>query len=436
MFKKCNFYLVLLFVFLINISNGEDNILFDDNLDTANIYYVSNQGNDNNMGSSISSPFRTIRKAKETMEDGDIIKLFPGTYEGPNNVGLDFRKNNVTIQSYVPEQPGIIDAEFIHPSCFEIYGNISIEGVVFKNCRNSIAVYSNILLKNNSFIGNEFGIHVLSSDIIIEVIESKFHSNWVDIKINGSFHDEISIILTNSTFQTPIGRSIYLEKSGLDLYIENCKFTEITNEIALSDGIVNFLAINSTFSFTGRSFSYGFNFIGSRAEFVNCNFNNIGSLFSFRRSIGSMTNCRVISSSIDHVNPIYIKNSNFTIDHCKFQNLESNTGIIYLESGNLSVKSTSFYNNTSSGSGGVITIMDGNVSFENTFAISNKAGWGGFSALYGGILEIKDSAFLDNQALFSGTDIAVCNKDISTLIIENTIEKSNCSLPLHGTCSF
>ena len=42
-------------------------------------YYVSPVGNDNNPGT-LASPFKTITKATETLESGDVVNIMGGVY--------------------------------------------------------------------------------------------------------------------------------------------------------------------------------------------------------------------------------------------------------------------------------------------------------------------------------------------------------------------
>jgi hypothetical protein len=51
---------------------------------SSKIYFVSNLGNDNNIGSN-SEPFLTLKKAVDVAVDGDNIKIFPGLYRGDLN---------------------------------------------------------------------------------------------------------------------------------------------------------------------------------------------------------------------------------------------------------------------------------------------------------------------------------------------------------------
>lgn len=46
----------------------------------AAVYYVSTTGNDNNNGTSLSMPWRTINKAAQTMFAGDTVYIRGGTY--------------------------------------------------------------------------------------------------------------------------------------------------------------------------------------------------------------------------------------------------------------------------------------------------------------------------------------------------------------------
>lgn len=68
-------------------------------------WYVAPNGNDNNAGS-LSSPFKTIDRAIEAAEPGDIIELRNGNY---NSGEIRVTKNNLTIRSY-PGEWAVIQA--------------------------------------------------------------------------------------------------------------------------------------------------------------------------------------------------------------------------------------------------------------------------------------------------------------------------------------
>ncbi len=51
------------------------------------VYYVSVTGNDQNNGNSIDKPFKSIQKAADKTNPGDIINIMPGTYNNINNGG-------------------------------------------------------------------------------------------------------------------------------------------------------------------------------------------------------------------------------------------------------------------------------------------------------------------------------------------------------------
>ena len=75
----------------------------------AATYYVSNSGNDNNSGTTINSPWKTISKANSILQPGDTINLRSGQYNEaiqPANSGQPGKY--ITYKSYGGEVARIV----------------------------------------------------------------------------------------------------------------------------------------------------------------------------------------------------------------------------------------------------------------------------------------------------------------------------------------
>ena len=78
--------------------------------------YVSVAGNDESGSGTIGNPFRTIQKAINNSQDGDVVIVLPGRYTGYGNTNLDPEGKKIEIRSQIPLNSAclnntIIDAE-------------------------------------------------------------------------------------------------------------------------------------------------------------------------------------------------------------------------------------------------------------------------------------------------------------------------------------
>lgn len=61
----------------------------------ATDYYISPTGNDNNNGTSQSSPFASLATAQKKVKAGDVVNILPGTYQVKENEMMDKTSSNV-----------------------------------------------------------------------------------------------------------------------------------------------------------------------------------------------------------------------------------------------------------------------------------------------------------------------------------------------------
>ena len=74
-------------------------------------YYVSPSGNDANLGTSVSAPWRTIAKANATLQPGDTVYIRAGNYaEGINPTNNGTAGAPITYMNYPGEDPMLLDA--------------------------------------------------------------------------------------------------------------------------------------------------------------------------------------------------------------------------------------------------------------------------------------------------------------------------------------
>jgi hypothetical protein len=127
---------------------------------TPNVYYVNAIiGDDGNRGSSRETAFATIRKGIDTAKDGDVILVYPGTYQEE----VDFQGKAITIQGVAAGPAGVPVLQ--NPSDFAV-SFTSGEGPdsVLQNfvVRNSfmavIVAGSSPTISSLTIVGNRYGI--------------------------------------------------------------------------------------------------------------------------------------------------------------------------------------------------------------------------------------------------------------------------------------
>ncbi|TRW91467.1 hypothetical protein EKO24_016250 [Candidatus Methylobacter oryzae] len=101
----------------------------------ATTYYVSTSGSDNNTGTDLSTPVRTINKAlSKAWSSGDIVYVMTGTY----SEALSINQNSITLSAYPNNNP-VIDGGTSLPNSdwgalIEVSGNYNkISGFEIKN---------------------------------------------------------------------------------------------------------------------------------------------------------------------------------------------------------------------------------------------------------------------------------------------------------------
>ncbi len=102
-------------------------------------YYVSGAGSDSNAGTSVTAPFRTIQKAANLTNPGDIVYVMDGTYTNPANTVLNIARAGtaaapIAYRGYPGQSPVISfdgffgvnikpTAAYVEVSGLTVYGN-------------------------------------------------------------------------------------------------------------------------------------------------------------------------------------------------------------------------------------------------------------------------------------------------------------------------
>ena len=145
-------------------------------------YYVSNKGDDNNLGTSINNPFATIAKAVSIVEVGDTVYVTGGIYT--LNTALNIRckgteREPITFKAYNHKTPVIelLNLVNLHPKEYAINFEAGTEYIIFEGfeIRNCVASAvraincSHITIRNCIVhdIGH-FGISIRSDNCLVE----------------------------------------------------------------------------------------------------------------------------------------------------------------------------------------------------------------------------------------------------------------------------
>jgi len=186
---------------------------------SANSWYVSPFGNDNNSGSSASSPFKTISKAVAGTSAGDTVYLEEGAYGGPLNQAI-YINSNITITT--DGNPVVVNNQ--QTSGFIVNNGISLtliglsmtngytlvnvgygSELIAQDCTFSYSIYGIITyvtqavtVTNCEFIGNTYaGIYAYGASTVY-LSGCSFSGNNVGVLCSGSTVTDIGSSYTNN----------------------------------------------------------------------------------------------------------------------------------------------------------------------------------------------------------------------------------------------
>ncbi|WP_399886179.1 sigma-70 family RNA polymerase sigma factor [Streptomyces sp. BBFR51] len=146
-------------------------------------YFVSTGGSDSNPGTSAGSPFRTLQKAADLADPGDIVAVMNGTYTEPrkgSNV-LTIKRSGrpgapITFTAYPGHRP------VLHP----------------KTAWNGISVYgaSHIVIKNLEVKGNNAALSLADAERSSSKTDPTYNTNCISVEKNresGAFAHHVEI---------------------------------------------------------------------------------------------------------------------------------------------------------------------------------------------------------------------------------------------------
>ncbi|MFE1232809.1 sigma-70 family RNA polymerase sigma factor [Streptomyces sp. NPDC058745] len=150
----------------------------------APTYFVSAAGNDSNRGTSAGSPFRTIQKAADLAEPGDVVAVMNGTYSEPrkgSNVLTVKRSGRpgapITFTAYTGHRP------VIHPKT--AWNGISVHGA------------SHVVIKDLEVKGNNAALSLADAERSSSKTDPTFNTNCISVEKNresGAFPHHVEVL--------------------------------------------------------------------------------------------------------------------------------------------------------------------------------------------------------------------------------------------------
>jgi len=389
------------------INKTEKNIKSAD----SNIVYVSNKGNDNNIGSK-TNPKKTIKNAIESSKDKTTIYIKSGTY---NEHGILINKN-ITLEGENPKTT-IINAQNKHLFTIAANTRVSIKTLSIKNAfdENGGAIYNkgNLSIKhlriysnkarNGGAIYNKGKLYAYKSLFMYNNAKygsaiynlNSFEANKCVFASNtavefGAIYSAAYINLLSCNFTTNTNSSILIEKSGKKSYINSCLFSR--NNAIHGAGIYN---------------------IESPLEIKYTYFNN---------------------NSVTNYGACLYNSGQTTVTNCKFSNNKASNGGAIANKNITQIMHSTLDSNTATKEGaGIYNTFDltvSNTTFKNNYA-ENGASISSTSNVKK-ILNIDSSTFTSNKAKVHGSAIYITNKN--QLNIKNSIISYNTNRPIYLRC--
>lgn len=288
---------------------------------TGTTYYVSGSGNDGNDGRSTARAFRTLQRAANVVNPGDVVSIMNGTFSNSNSWGfvMDLKRGGtadrwVTIKAHAGQSPKIyvknwaginvgssyvvIEGLTITGNLFEInqaYANsqkknlanpvTSGNGIVVKSLSGGIPHH--VLIRNNN-ISNVpgAGVSVIASDYVaVQNNTVRFTSWWSPFAQSG-----ISIFEPKS----------WDGNTGTKIYVTGNTVQEVDNKVpffatnTFTDGHAIIVDRSNVFGYNGR---------------ISIAYNNASRIGARGANIYASKNVEVIGNRFSQtsLNPIHTK---------------------------------------------------------------------------------------------------------------------------------
>ncbi|MCX7843134.1 MAG: DUF1565 domain-containing protein [Clostridia bacterium] len=190
--------LIVIFALVLTLSNFNAMVGY-----AAGItYYVSTSGNDNNNGTSPSSPFRTIKKACTVAGAGDIVTVADGTYNEDeiiieNKYGSD--TNRFILKSTNKWGAKIVSNSVWNAITVKDSVGVTIEGLDVSFKANTTSIY--------------FGILTLNCDLV-SILNNKVH----DCPCSGIQPNNSDNVLVQGNYVYNNAKTSHFNGSGISVY--------------------------------------------------------------------------------------------------------------------------------------------------------------------------------------------------------------------------
>jgi len=180
---------------------------------SGNSFYVSTAGNDSNAGT-ISSPWRTIQHAANTLQAGDTVYVRAGVYNESVNIAVSGSAAGgaITFQNY-PGENAIVDGTGLTPSTSNTQGLFNIAGQSYV----TIQGFEIRNFQTSSASATPAGIWVSGSGTNIQILNNVVHNIVTTSETNGNafgiavYGTEAPVAITNITIS---GNQVYSCKTG------------------------------------------------------------------------------------------------------------------------------------------------------------------------------------------------------------------------------
>ncbi len=318
-------------------------------------FYVSPNGNDNNSGTSTSTPFKTIQKGVTEAGNNPLV-LMSGEYSGSGNSGI-----NVFWNLTISAEPGVSVscAGTYNQHVFYVNWNSirnSYSGFTIQGCKYGIFNYQSSSLPRYTTIQNmhfdnvETGI--LLQNTLVDVSDSKFTNLKNGIASFGFWN---GVSLENSVFENNTNNAIFLESC---LGVSN-----ITNTLFVGGG--NSAIESNTCQLSVSHSIFAFNKASSGS-----------SILANGSSIVFVENSTFVSNGAYNGGAISVQEGAFlTINNSVFANNTGHYGGVFNNNGNVNVFNSAFYSNNAS-FGGVFYCIEAEMLLDNVLFSNNVGEFG------------------------------------------------------------
>ncbi|HYI08020.1 MAG TPA: right-handed parallel beta-helix repeat-containing protein [Thermoanaerobaculia bacterium] len=243
---------------------------------SARTLYVAKSGNDANLGTLVTAPLATIKKAAAVALPGDVVNVRGGVYTGTLSImSKGTAAARITFQSY-PGETAVIDgtgtapntdlltvyqAQYVDLKGFEVRNSTRL-GICVYDSKN-IGIYDNNIhhsVRNGIYIGA--GSMGISSDMVVDgnVLHENVTENQYFAFSGGGWAQSLGVyktdrarITNNRSYQnwgegigTGLGNDVLIENNtvsdnfSVGIYLDNARTTTVNRNLVYTTGDTRF----------------------------------------------------------------------------------------------------------------------------------------------------------------------------------------------------